>query len=140
MSVQIATSWSGFDAHEFGGDAGARVAFGSDWSVSTANPMDQIETAITRISINDPSMRPFIPEERIDLATAIDAFTINAAFVNKHEEQTGSIEVGKLADLIVLDRNLFDIAEDSIAESRVLLTVMNGQVVHRAEVPTAQPN
>jgi predicted amidohydrolase YtcJ len=111
-------------------EAGGLIAFGSDWSVSTANPMDQIETAITRISINDPSMRPFIPEERIDLATAIDAFTINAAFVNKHEDKTGSIEVGKLADLIVLDRNLFELDPADISETKVLLTLFEGRPVY----------
>lgn len=111
-------------------DTGATVAFGSDWSVSTANPMPQIETAVTRMSAEDESIPVFIPEERISLDAALAAFTINAAFVNKHETDTGSVEVGKLADLIVLDKNLFDIAPADISETKVLLTLFGGQAVH----------
>ena len=108
-------------------DAGGMLAFGSDWSVSTANPLPQIETAVTRKSANDESIPVFIPEERIDLESAIVAFTLNAAFVNKHEDQTGSIEVGKLADLIVLDQNLFEIDPADISETNVLLTLFGGE-------------
>jgi predicted amidohydrolase YtcJ len=111
-------------------DTGAMIAFGSDWSVSTANPFAQIETAITRRGAFDEPMPVFIPEERIDLETALAAFTINAAYVNTHEDRTGSIEVGKLADLIVLDRNLFDIDPADISDTRVLLTLFEGMPVH----------
>ncbi len=111
-------------------DAGGMVAFGSDWSVSTANPFPQIETAVTRKSAVDESIPVFIPEERIDLQTAIAAFTINAAFVNKHERDTGSIEVGKLADLVVVDQNLFDIKPSEISETKALLTLLGGEAVH----------
>jgi predicted amidohydrolase YtcJ len=109
--------------------AGAMIAFGSDWSVSTANPWHQIETAITRKdSIND-DMESFIPEERIDLDTAITAFTINAAFVNRKEDTTGSIEVGKYADLVVIDQNLFDIEPEAISDTNALLTLFEGRPV-----------
>ena len=106
------------------------VAFGSDWSVSTANPFPQMETAITRLGAFDEDYPLFIPEERIDLESAIVAFTINAAFVNKHEDQTGSIEVGKLADLIVLDQNLFEIEPADISDTKVLLTLFGGEAVY----------
>jgi predicted amidohydrolase YtcJ len=111
-------------------DSGAMVAFGSDWSVSTANPFPQIEMAVTRTGGDDDSNPVFIPEERIDLESAIVAFTINAAFVNKHEDQTGSIEVGKLADLIVTDKNVFDIDAEDISETKVLLTLFGGEPVY----------
>jgi hypothetical protein len=111
-------------------DTGAIIAFGSDWSVSTANPFPEMETAITRKSADDDSYPVFIPEERIDLETAIVAFTINAAYVNKHEDETGSVEVGKLADLIVIDRNLFEIAPEDISETKVLLTLFAGEPVY----------
>lgn len=111
-------------------NAGGMIAFGSDWSVSTANPFPQIETAVTRLNADDDSIPVFLPQERIDLETAIVAFTINAAFVNTHEHNTGSIEVGKYADLIVLDRNLFDIAAADISETQVLLTLLEGKPVH----------
>lgn len=111
-------------------DAGGMIAFGSDWSVSTANPFPQIETAVTRKSAVDESIPVFIPEERIDLPTAIAAFTINAAFVNKHEQDTGSIEVGKFADLVVVDQNLFEIESSEISETKALLTLLEGKAVH----------
>jgi len=111
-------------------DAGGMIAFGSDWSVSTANPFPQIETAVTRKSADDEAIPVFIPEERIDLQTAIAAFTINAAFVNKHEQDTGSIEVGKFADLVVVDQNVFEIKPSEISETKALLTLMGGEAVH----------
>jgi len=111
-------------------DTGAMIAFGSDWSVSTANPFPQIETAVTRKSADDEPFPVFLPEQRIDLASAVAAFTINAAYLNKHENDTGSIEVGKLADLIVTDRNLFEIDSAEISETRVLLTLFEGEAVY----------
>jgi predicted amidohydrolase YtcJ len=110
--------------------SGAMVAFGSDWSVSTANPFPQIETAITRKSAITDEMDAFIPEERIDLASAIAGFTINAAFVSRREQDTGSIEVGKLADLVLLDQNLFEIEPKDISETRALVTMFEGRIVH----------
>jgi predicted amidohydrolase YtcJ len=110
-------------------NAGGMIAFGSDWSVSTVNPFPQIETAVTRMDAEGDS-RPFMPEQTIDLATALVAFTINAAYVNGIEDTTGSIEAGKLADLVVLDQNLFAIPPKQISETRVLLTLLGGEAVH----------
>lgn len=110
-------------------NAGGMIAFGSDWSVSTVNPFPQIETAVTRTDA-EANDQPFMPEQTIDLATAIAAFTINAAYVNGIEDSTGSIETGKLADLIVLDRNVFDIPPKQISETKVLLTLFGGEPVH----------
>jgi len=110
--------------------SGAVVAFGSDWSVSSANPLEEIEVAVTRMDADGGEGEPFVPEERIDLRDAIAAFTINAAYVNFQEDSTGSLEPGKLADLIVVDRNLFEIDPTEISEARVLLTLLDGQPVH----------
>ena len=110
--------------------SGATVAFGSDWSVSTANPMEEIEVAVTRMGPDGEGGAPFLPDERIDLKDALIAFTLNAARVNFLEEETGSIEAGKLADLIVLDRNLFSIDSSEISETKVLLTLLGGEPVH----------
>ncbi|MEE9229311.1 MAG: amidohydrolase [Acidobacteriota bacterium] len=110
--------------------SGAVVAFGSDWSVSTANPLEEIEVALTRMGPNGETKEPLLPEERIDLPTALAAFTINAAYVNSLEKETGSIEVGKFADLIVLDRNLFTIEPSEISESKVLLTLLEGEPMY----------
>jgi hypothetical protein len=106
------------------------IAFGSDWSVSTANPFHQIEVAISRMGPAGETSKAFIPEERIDLPLALAAFTIHAAYVNTSDLDTGSVEVGKYADLIVLDRNLFDIVPAEISETSVLMTMIEGRVVH----------
>jgi predicted amidohydrolase YtcJ len=110
--------------------SGGMIAFGSDWSVSTANPFQEMEVAVTRMGPLGETNTPFLPEERISLPEAIAAFTINSAYVNSQEDRTGSIEAGKLADLIVLDRNLFDISPTEISDTRVLLTLLGGEVVH----------
>ena len=111
-------------------ESGATVAFGSDWSVSTANPLEEIEVAVTRMGPDGEGGAPFLPDERIALKDALAAFTLNAAQVNFLEEETGSIETGKLADLIVLDRNLFSIDPSEISETKVLLTLLGGEPVH----------
>jgi predicted amidohydrolase YtcJ len=111
-------------------DSGAVVVQGSDWSVSTANPFWQIETAITRKNAQDADSTVFIPEERITLPEALAMVTINAAWIDHRENDTGSIELGKLADLAVLDRNLFEIAPEDISETQTMLTLFGGQVVH----------
>jgi hypothetical protein len=80
--------------------SGAVVAFGSDWSVSSVNPLEEIEVAVRRADWRKPDVAPFLPDERIDLRDAIAAFTINSAYVNFQDDRTGSIEPGKLADLI----------------------------------------
>ena len=113
-------------------DAGGKVAFGSDWSVSTANPFPQIETAITRVDAETHGTEVLNPEQRISLQQAIEAFTINAAFVNQQDDSTGSIEKGKLADLIVVDRNLFEVEPGEISDAKVVLTLFEGKPVYGA--------
>ena len=110
--------------------SGAVVAFGSDWSVSTANPLEEIEVAVTRMGPGGETKTPFLPAERIALPEALAAFTINAAYTNRSEKRTGSIEVGKLADLVVLDRNLFAIAPAEISDAKVMVTLFEGKAVH----------
>lgn len=110
--------------------SGAVIAFGSDWSVSTANPFWEIETAITRMDALGSTKTPWMPEERIGLPEALAAFTINAAYANRDEKSTGSLEVGKLANLAVLDRNLFEIPAAEISDTKALLTLFEGKPVH----------
>ncbi len=110
--------------------SGATIAFGSDWSVTPPDPLDAIEVAVTRVNPHDASKDVFVPDERISLADAIAAYTINSAFVNHLDDRTGSIEVGKLADLIVLDRNLFEIEPSELSEAEVVLTLFGGMPVY----------
>jgi len=111
-------------------DAGGEIVFGSDWSVTTANPFPQIETAVTRKNPQTDQGDVLLPEQRISLEQALAAFTSNASRVNHQEDRTGSIEEGKLADLIVLDQNLFEIPPEAISETRVLLTLFGGKPVY----------
>jgi predicted amidohydrolase YtcJ len=110
--------------------SGAVVAFGSDWSVSSANPFEEMETAITRMGALGETKTPWMPGERIGLPEALAAFTINAAWTNRDEANTGSLEVGKRANLAVLDRNLFGIPPTEISDTQVLVTLFEGKAVH----------
>jgi len=119
--------------------AGAALAFGSDWSVSTPDPLAEMHVAVNRtapstyafLEENDPAVsEPFLPDQRLDLATAIAAFTIGSAYVNHLDAVAGSIEPGKDADLVVLDRNLFEHPATEIAEAKALLTLVGGRRVH----------
>ena len=124
--------------YPFGGlsRSGAQLCFGSDWPVSSANPLWEMHTAVNRtIPPGYPyggtgEEEPFLPAERIDLAAALAAFTVGSAYVNHAELETGSIEAGKQADLVVLDRNLFAHPVEEIALAQVDLTIVNGAVVH----------
>jgi len=114
--------------------SGAVLAMGSDWSVSSANPLWEMHVAVNRTApsayeYGGGTGEPFLPDERIDLATALAGFTINSAFVNHLDNLTGSIEVGKLADLVVLDRNVFAHPVEEIAEAEVNLTLIEGERV-----------
>src|SRR3990170_3896910 len=107
---------------------GARLAFGSDWAVSTPNPLEEIEVAVRRVSPADRHAAAFLPRERITLEAAVEAFTLGAAYVNGLDEETGTITAGKLADLAVLDRDLF--APGTLPDdARVLLTLVEGAPV-----------
>jgi predicted amidohydrolase YtcJ len=110
--------------------AGAELAFGSDWTVSTADPLAQIEVAVNRVSPENRGAEPLLPAEALDLPTALAAFTRGSAFVNFLEHETGSIEPGKLADLVVLDRDLFDPGAGPIGDARVLLTLVEGEPLY----------
>lgn len=110
--------------------SGAVLVGGSDWSVSTPNVMAEIEVAVTRVSPEDRSAAPFLPEEALDLPEAVAAFTIGSAYVNHLDDVTGTVEAGKLADLVVLDRDIFAPDAGPLGDTRVLLTLVEGEVVH----------
>ncbi|MEH6551657.1 MAG: amidohydrolase [Pseudomonadales bacterium] len=110
-------------------DTGGRVAFGSDWYVSNADPLLGIETAVTRVEPQGEPTPVFIPEQRISLDQAIAGYTIDAAFANFLDADTGSIEVGKYADLVVLEQNLFDIEPAAISDAGLKATLLEGELV-----------
>jgi predicted amidohydrolase YtcJ len=113
--------------------SGAPMSFGSDWPVSSPNPLWEIHVAVNR---EEPAGYPygsgdgpFLPHERLDLPEALAAATMGSAFVNHLDDETGSIEIGKLADLVVLDRDPFEHPVSEIAETLVDLTFVHGEVV-----------
>jgi predicted amidohydrolase YtcJ len=110
--------------------AGARVAMGSDWSVSTPDPFKQMEAAVTRVDPDHRGGEPFLPEERIGLDDALTAFTRGSAFVNGLDGETGTLAPGMLADLVVVDRDIGAPDAGPIGDSRALLTMVAGNVVH----------
>jgi predicted amidohydrolase YtcJ len=111
---------------------GATLAGGSDWTVSTANPLLEIEVAIDRVAPDRRDVAPFLPDERLSLDAALRAFTSGSAYVNHLDAETGTIEVGKLADLVVLDRSIRDPDSGPIGEATVRQTFVEGQEVFSA--------
>lgn len=108
---------------------GAVVVCGSDWSVSSLNPLDAIQVAITRRGLEDTCGKTWIPEEVADLPSIIAGYTINGAYLTRSERDTGSIEVGKSADLVVLDRNIFDCPPGEIHRANVEQLYFEGRLL-----------
>lgn len=111
--------------------AGGTIVGGSDWGVTSLNPLEAIQVGVTRRAPNAPAGEAWLPRERVSLARMIAAYTIEGARLAFDEHITGSIETGKAADLIVLDRDLFAIPPEQISRTRVLLTLLDGHVVYR---------
>ncbi len=110
--------------------AGATLAGGSDWTVSTPNVLAQAEVAVNRVSPEARSAPPLLPGEALDLFDVLAAYTTGSAYVNHLDDRTGTVEAGKLADLVILDRDMFAPGGGPIGEAAVLLTLVEGQVVH----------
>jgi predicted amidohydrolase YtcJ len=113
-------------------DAGARLAGGSDWPVTTGNPLLEIEVAVRRVAPHAREAAPFVPAQRLSLDEALTAFTLGAAYVSGRDAETGTLEVGKRADIVVLDRNLRDAGAGPIGDARVVATYVDGRPVHRS--------
>jgi predicted amidohydrolase YtcJ len=111
--------------------AGARLAFGSDWSVAPLSPLLGIDAAVNRRTLDGKHPDGWYPEQKIGVALAIEAYTLGSAYAGFEEHERGTLEPGKLADLVVLSRDILDPAErDHIAETEVALTVAGGRVVY----------
>lgn len=110
--------------------ANATIAYGSDWPVASANPLQGIEVALTRRAPGVTEGELLAPSERITLEQAIRNYTFNSAYALRVDDRSGSLTVGKSADLVVLDQDLFKLAPEQIAKTKVLLTLFAGQAVH----------
>lgn len=110
-------------------DSGATLAFASDWNVAEMEPLIGIYTALTRKGLDGKPDRGWVPEQTIDLETAIHGYTINGAFANFFEQNRGSITPGKYADLVMISDDLFNIPADKIKDVKVEWTMVGGKQV-----------
>jgi len=115
-------------------DAGGHLAFGSDWPVVTLNPWEGVQTAVTRQTAEGQPEAGFVPVQRLTVAQVIDGYTLGAAFAGRREKSEGSIEVGKLADLIILSEDIFNIDPHKIRATKVVTTIVGGRLVYQADV------
>lgn len=115
--------------------AGAKLASGSDWPVSTANPLEILHTAVNRApaGATGPSALPFLGEQALSLADALIAHTLGTAYLNHDETRSGSIEIGKAGDIVILDRDIFAAPVAEIGSARVIYTIIGGEVVYHAD-------
>jgi len=113
-------------------DGGGRLAFGSDWPVVTVNPWPGIQVAVTRQDLEGKPEGGWLPRHKVSLADAVYAYTMGGAYAMHREKEEGSLEAGKLADLILVSQNIFEIDPHRISETKVLLTMVGGRIVHDA--------
>jgi hypothetical protein len=111
---------------------GGHLAFGSDWPVVTLNPWEGMQTAVTRQTTEGKPGGGFVPAQRLSVAETIAGYTLGAAYAGRREKTEGSIETGKLADLIIVSQDVFDIDAHHLAETKVVTTIVGGRMVYRA--------
>ena len=114
-------------------DAGAKVAFGSDWTVAPAVPLEGIYAAITRRTLDDKNPGGWVPDQKINIEEALKAYTINAAYASFDEKIKGSLEAGKLADFVIIDQDITKIAPEQIKNSKIKQTFVGGQSVYKKQ-------
>ena len=113
-------------------DAGARLAFGSDWPVAPLDPLSGIYAAVTRATLDGKNPGGWFPEQRLTVEEALHAYTSGAAYAAFQEKEKGTISPGKLADLVVLSDDLFRIPQERIKEVHIELTIVGGRVVYQS--------
>ena len=121
--------------------AGATIAGSSDWSVSSMNPLEAIQTGVTRQDIADPNGAVLTPQHKLDIMDMLRAYTVNGAYAAFDEAEFGTLTAGKRADVVVLDKDLTKIPPTEITSAKVLLTLIDGAPAHEGEglpKPTAQ--
>lgn len=112
-------------------ESGAVFACGSDWPVAPINPLTGIYAAVTRRTLDGNNPDGWFPEQKISMEEAIRGYTLNAAFTEFAEHLKGSLEEGKLADVVILDQNLFEISPEKILDTKVVMTVLDGEIVYK---------
>ncbi len=112
-------------------DTGAKLSFGSDWYVAPPIPLAGIYAAVTRRTLDDKNPDGWVPQQKMTVQEALRAYTIDAAFTSFEEKYKGSIEPGKLADFVILDRDITQIPQEEIRDVKVLKTIVGGEVVYQ---------
>lgn len=112
-------------------EKGAVLACGSDWTVAPLDPLTGIYAAVTRRTLDGRHPEGWFPEQKIPLEEAVKGYTLNGAYAEFSESIKGSVEAGKLADLVVLTQNIFDIPPEEIRNTRVRMTIVSGKIVFR---------
>src|SRR2546421_4321252 len=113
-------------------DSGATLAFGTDWSVAPLNPMLGIYAAATRRTLDGRNPNGWIPEQKITVEESVRAYTVGSAYAEFTEQEKGTLTPGKIADLVLVDRDIFKIDPVEIEHAHVTLTIMDGRVVYEA--------
>jgi predicted amidohydrolase YtcJ len=113
-------------------DSGATLAFGSDWFVAPPAPLEGIYAAVTRRTLDDRNPGGWVPEQKISVEEAVRAYTVNAAYASFDEGRKGTLAAGRLADFVMLDRDIFQIAPEEIRSARVVMTFVGGRRVFDA--------
>lgn len=113
-------------------DSGVMLAFGSDWTVAPLDPMQGIAAAVTRQTLDGKHPGGWVPEQKITVEEAVRAYTVGSAYAEFTEKQKGTIAPGKLADLAILSHDIFESPPEQISKTKVLWTIMDGQVVYAA--------
>ena len=114
-------------------DTGARLAFGSDWFVAPATPLEGIYAAVTRRTLDDKHPNGWVPEQKITVEDALRAYTTGGAYASFQEAEKGSLKPGKLADVVIIDRDLTKIAPETIRDAKIMYTIVGGRVVFDRE-------
>ena len=116
-------------------DHGVTLAFGTDWYVAPLNPLLGLYAAVTRATLDGKNPQGWIPEQRITLAEAVEAYTLGSAFAEFQEKEKGSITAGKLADMVILSDDIFAIKPEAIRNVRVETTIVGGKLVYGGPPP-----
>lgn len=111
-------------------DHGVRLALGTDWTVAPLNPMLTLYAAVTRATLDGKNPGGWMPQEKLKLSEAVEAYTMGSAYAEYQEKEKGSIEPGKLADMVLLDKDIFHIAPEQIKTTKVMLTMVGGKTVY----------
>lgn len=110
-------------------DAGVHLAFGTDWEVAPLDPMLGIHAAVTRRTLDGANPDGWVPQQKISVDEAVRAYTVGSAYAERQEQHKGMLREGQLADFVLWSQDIYEVAPERIAETRALLTVVDGRVV-----------